>query len=251
MVGNWYEDPPEEPKERPAPKGRSVSAAPKPAVERIRKAPELVAFEALQKRMDDLQRIAYMNPTEDNVRNYLEMQAFVVEKSSYFADVCAARRVGDTRSRLYGHGAARKRQGARGFQRRNTPGARPDRIRAVAEPCPLLLFPKRLPYCHMFAPYLREFEAKFGLKIEAVSLDGGALPEFPRPRIDNGIARTLDVKHVPALYLADPAGGRITPIGFGVLFRGRTARTYPGGDATQRGQHGAEREQARELALSD
>ena len=35
--------------------------------------------------------------------------------------------------------------------------------------------------------------------------------------MDNGIARTLDVRQVPALFLAEPRGGKITPIGYGVL----------------------------------
>ena len=73
------------------------------------------------------------------------------------------------------------------------------------------------PYCHQFAPLLKDFEAKFGLKIVPISVDGGGLPEFRSPRVDNGIARTLDVRQVPALFLAEPRGGKITPIGYGVL----------------------------------
>ncbi|MCB2018921.1 MAG: conjugal transfer protein TraF, partial [Hydrogenophaga sp.] len=36
-------------------------------------------------------------------------------------------------------------------------------------------------------------------------------------RRDNGIATTLRVSQVPAVYLAQPFTGKITPIGFGVL----------------------------------
>jgi conjugal transfer pilus assembly protein TraF len=43
------------------------------------------------------------------------------------------------------------------------------------------------------------------------------LPNFPTFRRDNGIARTLQVTQVPAIYLAEPYTGKITPIGFGVL----------------------------------
>jgi conjugal transfer pilus assembly protein TraF len=217
---HWYEDPPEEPKARPAPKGKAVSPEPKRAAERVRKAPELVAFEALQKRMEELQHIAYMNPTEENVRNYLEMQAFVVEKSSYFADVWQ-RVVWATPDLDYTVTGRPVNAKALEVFNDETQRERAQTVSALSKSHVLFFFFRSdCPYCHMFAPYLREFEAKFGLKIEAVSLDGGPLPEFPRPRIDNGIARTLDVKHVPALYLADPAAGRITPIGFGVLSEG-------------------------------
>ena len=49
------------------------------------------------------------------------------------------------------------------------------------------------------------------------ALDGGGLPEFPTPRPDNGIARTLNVDQVPATFIAQPFAGTITPLGFGVL----------------------------------
>jgi conjugal transfer pilus assembly protein TraF len=65
---------------------------------------------------------------------------------------------------------------------------------------------------------LREFEAKFGLTVVPISVDGGPLlPVFPNPKIDNGIARALDVREVPALFLVEPRGGKIVPIGYGVL----------------------------------
>ena len=44
-----------------------------------------------------------------------------------------------------------------------------------------------------------------------------AMPGFPDARRDNGIATTLKVSQVPAVYLAQPFTGKITPIGFGVL----------------------------------
>ena len=51
----------------------------------------------------------------------------------------------------------------------------------------------------------------------AVSVDGGSIPGFADARRDNGISRTLQVSQVPAVYLAQPFTGVITPIGFGVL----------------------------------
>lgn len=40
---------------------------------------------------------------------------------------------------------------------------------------------------------------------------------FADARLDNGIATTLRVSQVPAVYLAQPFTGKISPIGFGVL----------------------------------
>ena len=66
-------------------------------------------------------------------------------------------------------------------------------------------------------PTLLALQQRVGLRVEAVSLDGGALPGFARYRPDNGTARALGVSQVPAVFLAQPFTGRITPIGFGVL----------------------------------
>ena len=73
------------------------------------------------------------------------------------------------------------------------------------------------PYCHAFAPTLQAFQARHGIQVVAISVDGGPIPGFPDARRDNGIATTLQVTQVPAVYLAQPFSGRITPIGFGVL----------------------------------
>lgn len=73
------------------------------------------------------------------------------------------------------------------------------------------------PYCHAFAPTLQAFEARHGIQVVPVSVDGGPMPGFPRARPDNGIATALQVTQVPAVFLAQPTTGKITPIGSGVL----------------------------------
>jgi conjugal transfer pilus assembly protein TraF len=73
------------------------------------------------------------------------------------------------------------------------------------------------PYCHAFAPTLEAFQARHGIQVVAISVDGGPMPGFPDARRDNGIATTLKVTQVPAVFLAQPFTGKITPIGFGVL----------------------------------
>jgi conjugal transfer pilus assembly protein TraF len=61
-----------------------------------------VEFEALQKRVEDLRNIAIINPSEQNIRNYLNIQNFVIEKASTFADV-AQRVIWATPGLIHGH----------------------------------------------------------------------------------------------------------------------------------------------------
>jgi conjugal transfer pilus assembly protein TraF len=211
----WYDDPLPERNEGPKPKPKAVPTISAPATSK--KPSELVEFEALQKRVEDLRNIAIINPSEQNIRNYLNIQNFVIEKASTFADV--AQRVIWATPELDPTVTGRpvNAKALEVFDREQA-GARTNTVAQLSQTHALFFFFRSdCPYCHQFAPLLRDFEAKFGLKIVPISVDGGGLPEFRSPRVDNGIARTLDVRQVPALFLAEPRGGKITPIGYGVL----------------------------------
>ena len=88
---------------------------------------------------------------------------------------------------------------------------------AIRDHVLIFFFRSDCPYCHAFAPTLAAFQERYGIRVEAVSVDGGPMPGFAGARRDNGIATALRVTQVPAVYLAQPFTGRITPIGFGVL----------------------------------
>ena len=81
----WYDDPLPERSEVPKPRSKALPTISAPAAPK--KPSELVEFEALQKRVEDLRNIAIINPSEQNIRNYLNIQNFVIEKASTFADV--------------------------------------------------------------------------------------------------------------------------------------------------------------------
>jgi conjugal transfer pilus assembly protein TraF len=211
----WYDDPLPERNEGPKSKPAAVSTNSAPTASK--KPSELVEFAALQKRVEDLRNIAIINPSEQNIRNYLNIQNFVIEKASTFADV--AQRVIWATPELDPTVTGRpvNAKALEVFDREQA-GARTNTVAQLSQTHALFFFFRSdCPYCHQFAPLLRDFEAKFGLKIVPISVDGGGLPEFRNPRVDNGIARTLEVRQVPALFLAEPSGGKITPIGYGVL----------------------------------
>ena len=210
---HFYEDPPQEevePPSRPAP-----STAPRPTASP--RPPELVEFERLQKTLEDLRNIAIMRPSEANVRRYMELEMQVVNRASYFADV--AQRVAwatpDLDPSLQGRPV--NAQALEVFERQQ----RTDRSASVAnlgrDHVLFFFYRSDCPYCHAFGPTLQAFEARHGIQVVAVSVDGGPLPGLPRARPDNGIATALQVTQVPAVFLAQPSSGKIMPIGSGVL----------------------------------
>lgn len=210
---HFYEDPPLEdpvPTARPMPASPSQpSAPPRP--------PELVEFERLQKTLEEVRNIAIMRPTERNVRRYMELEMQVVNRASYFADM--AQRVAWATPELDPtlQGRPVNAQALEVFDQRQR-SERSESVAALGRDHVLFFFYRSdCPYCHAFAPTLQAFEARHGIQVVAVSVDGGPMPGFPRARPDNGIATALQVTQVPAVFLAQPFTGKINPIGFGVL----------------------------------
>ena len=212
---HFYEDPAAD--EKPAAPLAPLASPQPPAKPKTARAPELDEFERLQKTLEEYRNVAIIRPTEANVRRYMELEAKVVKQASNFADV--ARRVAWSTPELDPtlQGRPVNAKALEVFEETQ----RTDRSRTVAQlgKDHVLFFFYRsdCPYCHAFAPVLEAFQGRHGIQVVAISIDGGPMPGFPSARRDNGIATALQVSQVPAVFLAQPFTGQITPIGFGVL----------------------------------
>lgn len=215
---HFYEDPelivepPKLPKKEASPP--PAPAASKPAEI---KRPEIVEFEALQKRLEESRNVAIVRPTEENVKRYLELEAFVVKQASYFSDV--AQRVAwanpDLDVTSQGRPTNVKALQVYEDERRTT---RSESLAALSQTHVLMFFFRSdCKYCHAFAPIVQAFSKKHGIKVMPISLDGGPIPGFADFKVDNGISKTLGVQSVPATFVAEPFTGNITTIGFGVM----------------------------------
>jgi len=223
---HFYEEPDVEerpPAPRPPTSAPPVHARPKPPSTPSTSSPsgpplpELEEFARLQKTLEEYRNIAIIRPTEVNVRRYMELEARVVAQASSFADM--ARRVAwatpELDPTLQGRPVNAKALEVFDEQQRTE---RAQTMAALGRDHVLFFFYRSdCPYCHALAPTLASFQERYGMQVVAVSLDGGPMPGFPSARRDNGIASTLQVAQVPAVFLAQPFAGQITPIGFGVL----------------------------------
>ena len=201
----WYRD--------PAPKKPRPRSMPVPAEHPT----ELAQFDAMQKRLEELKRVAVMNPTNDHLLAYMRYQRMVMNKSALFAERWQ-RLVWRIPDLDYGLNARPTNAMAINVfddRQRDRDG---ETVRTLAATHGLLfVFRSDCPFCHRFAPILKRFEQDFGMTVLAVSLDSGTLPDYPDAHPDNGIAARLNPSAVPALYLTDPAIGQIQPVGFGLL----------------------------------
>jgi conjugal transfer pilus assembly protein TraF len=214
---HFYEEPEPEPTPRPIVRPATRLSAPPPQARAPSRAPELVELEQLRQRVEDLRGIAVMRPTEENVRRYMVLEAQVVAQASAFAEV--AQRLAWTTPELDPTLQGRP-VNARALEVFDVQQLG-DRSRTVADlgrdHVLLFFFRSDCPFCHAIAPMLEAFQARHGIRVEAVSVDGGPIPGFTNPRRDNGVAGALRVAQVPAIYLAQPFTGRIVTLGFGVL----------------------------------
>jgi conjugal transfer pilus assembly protein TraF len=199
----WYRDPP-----LAAP--RLAPPAPKPPR-------ELVEFEAMQKRLEELKRVAIMNPTDGNLTAYMRFQRMVMDKSERFAERWQ-RLVWTVPDLDYGLTGRPTNALAINVFDEQQRDRQAQAVRSLAATHGLIfVFRGDCPHCHRFAPILKRFEQEFGFTVLAISMDGRAIPEYPNAKADNGMAARLDAKAVPALYLTAPATRQIAPVGFGVM----------------------------------
>jgi conjugal transfer pilus assembly protein TraF len=209
----WYQSPPPQRKENAKAPLPSAANAPAPA-----RPAELIEFDALQKRVEELRNVAIIRPTERNIRNYLAIQSQVIDKASVFADVAQRVIWANPEFDYTVTGRPVNAKALEVFDRDQIKAREGTAMALAKDHAMFFFFRSDCPYCHQFGPYLKEFEAKFGLAVVPISVDGGPLlPAFPNPKIDNGIARALDIREVPALFLVEPGSGKIVPIGYGVL----------------------------------
>lgn len=221
----------EEPKERAKPAPRASFQTKDADTEDLRR------FDAMQKELERYRKIAVLNPTDNNVRRYMEMENRLYRMAGRFSEVTQRVAWSTPELDMSLQGRPINARAIDVFDKVQA-GQRQEAVVALAKSHVMFFFFRSdCPYCHAFSPTLRAFEAKSGIKVVPVSLDGGGLPVYPEPRRDNGIATTLQVTQVPALFLAEPASGKITPIGFGILSESQLIEristvSAPGAEAT-------------------
>lgn len=199
----WYGDPP--------------VAEPRPAPPASKRPRELVEFEAMQKRLEDLKRVAVMNPTDTNLTAYMRYQRMVMNKSEHFAERWQ-RLVWTVPELDYGlTGRPTNAMAINVFDEQQRDRQAQTLKSLAASHGLIFVFRGDCPHCHRFAPILKRFEQEFGFTVLAISMDGRAIPEYPNAQSDNGMAARLNATAVPALYLTAPATRQILPVGFGVM----------------------------------
>lgn len=165
------------------------------------------------KRREDL---AVMNPSEQHMKDYLELWQLTQDKGSVFADswrrvvwqnpsldYAQKRPVNNSAIKIYDEGRLQNEE---------------QQLRTLAREHGLIFFFRSdCPYCHAMAPTLRMLSDRYGIEVLAVSVDGKGLPDFPQPRDGRAQAAAWGIERVPALFIGSRQTGDRAPIGFGMM----------------------------------
>jgi conjugal transfer pilus assembly protein TraF len=148
---------------------------------------------------------AMVNPTENNVKKYMEYQKEMYDAAERF-------------SRVWERVLAQSPDlQANEYYSEDVHSAIQKEIGILAENTGIFFFFRSdCPHCHKQVGPIMELQRKYGYKIIAVSMDGGVLPQVePMTVLDNGISTRLNIQSVPAIYLASPGTDKIDPISQG------------------------------------
>ncbi len=170
--------------------------------------------EKMRKKGEELLSKSLEYPTPENMKAYMEYNKLMLKMANNYSeawqkvlmehpDLMTGVPEGDNDKDIYYRITAEKNENS---------------LRGLAQRAGLFFFySSTCPYCRRQAQYLAQFMAKYPFfVVKAVSIDGGALPEFPNTVADNGIAERLGVETVPAIFLAFPPN-RFDRISTGVL----------------------------------
>ena len=207
----WYEDPDldtlEEPKKEEKEKASLITPAEKPKSARER-------LNDVKEHLSELKAKAILEPTQENVKAYQEMQMKVVNQSEAFSKAWVmnvymnpsldenVKNPTAQAARFVVYEEERKETERIISGLKNTYGL-------------FYFYSGSCSYCKAFAPILKQFADKYGWEVMAISLDGAPSDVFSNWQPDNGVSKQWHVQTVPAVFAVNPENNNIIPVANG------------------------------------
>ena len=176
----------------------------------------LASLEILQKAVETSKARAVLQPTNENLMNWIQVQNELLKKNTLFADNWQ-RLVWRNPEYDYNQVRPSNPVALKAYSESYKMDRR-EALREIAKEYGLyFVIAESCPYCHEMAPYLKRFAETYGFTVITVSVDGGSVPEFPNAMYSPEFAEQLGVKITPAIILAKPSEGVIEPISYGFI----------------------------------
>ncbi len=176
----------------------------------------LAELERVKRAIETSQARVALQPTNENILNWMRVQAAVFRRSSLFADNMQRlswRNPDLDYNQVRPYNPVALKTYSQQFKQ-----DRREALREIARDYGLyFVIAESCPYCHAMAPYLKRFAENYGFTVVTVTIDGGTVPEFPDAMYSPEFAEKLNVKITPAIILARPSEGVIEPVSYGFI----------------------------------
>lgn len=170
---------------------------------------------AVKKTIQNALDEAILEPTPDNVQHYIELQNQLSNRAQQFTN--SWQQVLMSHPELnYSLTHPTSSVGLQVYHEEQSKG-KDEAIAQFAQQTGLFFFYRSTcPYCHRFAPILKSFAERYGIKIIAITMDGISLPEFPDSHTDTGQSSQFHVTTTPSLFAVNPYTQRAYPVAYGL-----------------------------------
>lgn len=175
--------------------------------------------EKLQKvraNFEEIKAKALLEPTLKNVTDFLKAQEAILKRADYFQEmgmVATLLNASSYRESDQPFPVHRK------IYEQETEKQLDQEIQNLTQQYGIFfLFKNDCPYCHQFAPIVREFLNAYPFDFKAISKDGLPLKEFPEAVPDNGTISAINPEGIyPALFLVNPRTREVIPLSRGLI----------------------------------
>ncbi|MBP9752205.1 MAG: type-F conjugative transfer system pilin assembly protein TraF [Proteobacteria bacterium] len=170
---------------------------------------------AYSKELENRLHKAWINPTGENIKSYMEMQKDMVDRSETFSknwmQTIFTNPLLDETLKNPVNQKARHLQ--LDLQKQKTK----ETIKGLSKEYGLFFFfSSKCAYCHEFAPIVKNFSEIHEWEVLAISLDGGQSDVFKNSVPDNGLFEQWNVQVLPALFAVNPTTGHVIPVAYGL-----------------------------------
>lgn len=219
----WYAPEPEDDEEeppKPPPKPQvaptqSPPAKPASVPPAVEKGPAPFSAAWVRENLPKYKDAAWDNPTVENVRAFMYLQRFAIDRSEQFSNATEMAVLGDP----YLDEISRRPAATFASQKLDVEAGKEKSalIDSIAQRAGIFFFFKDDEYSNLQASIVKMLEAQ-GFTIVPISVTGRPLKDniFPNFKTDSGHAKTLNIVNFPATFLVSPSG-KFEPIGQGAL----------------------------------
>lgn len=170
----------------------------------------------VRQNLDEVQAKAILNPTLENVTEFQRAQNTVLSQADLFQKMlmmAAMMEAQNNSSVMMASPASRE------IYIQESDKKLEQEIRILAKSYGIFfIFKNDCPYCHQFAPIVKEFMEIYAFDVKAISKDGLPLKEFPEAVPDNGTIGKLNPDGIyPCLLLVNPQSREVIPLAKGMI----------------------------------